>query len=89
MVTGTLNFEDEAAAAAAAAAADGADGEQPPQRETFEIKANIVVCSTGHNRDMLKYEGGRAPGWQTAYGIEVKMPGKAASVRTAAVKAAP
>ena len=76
MVTGTLNFVDEdEAAAAAAAAADGADGEQALQRETFEIKAKIVVCSTGHNRDMLKYEGGRAPGWQTAYGIEVKMPG--------------
>jgi lycopene epsilon-cyclase len=64
VVTGTLNFHEDAAEAA-----EG--GERP----AFEIKAKIVVCSTGHNRDMLKYEAGRAPGWQTAYGIEVKMPG--------------
>ena len=43
-------------------------------RESFEVKAQVVICSTGHNRDMLKYEDGRSPGWQTAYGIEVKIP---------------
>jgi hypothetical protein len=40
----------------------------------FELKARLVVCSTGHNRDMLRYGEGPPPGWQTAYGVEVRMP---------------
>ena len=42
---------------------------------SFNMSAKVVVCGTGHNRDMLQYEDGPGPGWQTAYGIEVKMPG--------------
>ena len=41
----------------------------------FNMSARVVVCGTGHNRDMLQYEDGPGPGWQTAYGVEVKMPG--------------
>ena len=40
----------------------------------FSLSASVVVCSTGHNRDMLRYDEGPPPGWQTAYGVEVHMP---------------
>ncbi|CAL6390590.1 unnamed protein product [Bathycoccus prasinos] len=40
----------------------------------FEVFSDLVVCSTGHNREMLRYESGPPPGWQTAYGIEVTIP---------------
>ena len=40
----------------------------------FALRASLVVCSTGHNRDMLRYGEGPPPGWQTAYGVEVRMP---------------
>ena len=40
----------------------------------FEVFSELVVCSTGHNREMLRYESGPPPGWQTAYGIEVTIP---------------
>ena len=70
VVTGTLSYEEEKDSGEDAAAAGGVT-----RSAAFEVSAKIVVCSTGHNRDMLQYEEGRAPGWQTAYGIEVKMPG--------------
>lgn len=76
VVTGSLSCEeDDASEAEAEAAGAGLGAAGEGSDASFEIKAKIVVCSTGHNRDMLKYEEGRAPGWQTAYGVEVKMPG--------------
>jgi len=38
------------------------------------FKAKMVAMSTGHNRDVLSYEDGVPPLWQTAYGIEFNMP---------------
>lgn len=35
--------------------------------------ADVVVMATGHNRELLKYEDGPPPGWQTAYGIEIRL----------------
>ena len=49
----------------------------------FEFRGRAVICSTGHNRDMLRYGEGPPPGWQTAYGIEVKMPGHPFAVNKA------
>mmetsp|Transcript_18453 Transcript_18453/g.33059 ORF Transcript_18453/g.33059 Transcript_18453/m.33059 type:complete len:845 (+) Transcript_18453:1089-3623(+) len=40
-----------------------------------EFTGKLVTMSTGHNRDVLSYEDGNLPMWQTAYGIEVDMPG--------------
>jgi len=40
----------------------------------FQLFSDLVICSTGHNREMLRYENGPPPGWQTAYGIEVTIP---------------
>ncbi|KAK3288595.1 hypothetical protein CYMTET_3931 [Cymbomonas tetramitiformis] len=41
----------------------------------FDITSRLVVLSTGHNREMVQYESNDSPyGWQTAYGIEIKMP---------------
>ena len=68
VVRGTLNYEEGVT-----------DGPRP----TFEISARVVVCGTGHNRDMLRYDEGPAPGWQTAYGVEVKMPGHPFAVNKA------
>ena len=50
------------------------DDESESNAVSFSLTSSIVVCSTGHNRDMLRYAEGPAPGWQTAYGVEVKMP---------------
>mmetsp|Transcript_1612 Transcript_1612/g.3697 ORF Transcript_1612/g.3697 Transcript_1612/m.3697 type:complete len:1215 (-) Transcript_1612:111-3755(-) len=38
-----------------------------------QIRAKMVTMSTGHNRDVLKYDEGDHPLWQTAYGIEINM----------------
>ena len=35
--------------------------------------ANVICMATGHNRELLKYEEGPPPGWQTAYGIEIRL----------------
>ncbi|GAB5364958.1 hypothetical protein AAMO2058_001015100 [Amorphochlora amoebiformis] len=38
-----------------------------------QVWGKVVVMSTGHNREILEYEKGEPPLWQTAYGIEVDM----------------
>lgn len=40
----------------------------------FKINSRLVVAGTGHNRDILQYEEGAPPGWQTAYGVEIRIP---------------
>ena len=75
VVTGTL-----LAGAGDHGGGEGDEGEDgataaSSKHKAFVCKAKVVVCGTGHNRDMLRYERGQPPGWQTAYGIEVKMPG--------------
>jgi len=42
--------------------------------DQFTLNSRLVVCGTGHNRDMLSYEQGSPPGWQTAYGVEIRVP---------------
>jgi len=42
--------------------------------DTFTLNSRLVVCGTGHNRDMLSYEKGASQGWQTAYGVEIRVP---------------
>jgi lycopene cyclase-like protein len=37
------------------------------------ITAALTVCASGHARELVAYEPGKPPGWQTAYGIEVRM----------------
>uniref|UniRef100_A0A7S0N756 lycopene beta-cyclase n=1 Tax=Pyramimonas obovata TaxID=1411642 RepID=A0A7S0N756_9CHLO len=44
-------------------------------RGGLKVEAKVVTLATGHNREMLKYENDETPfGWQTAYGVEVKIP---------------
>eukprot|EP00468_Gymnochlora_sp_CCMP2014_P002625 CAMPEP_0167762396 /NCGR_PEP_ID=MMETSP0110_2-20121227/12744_1 /TAXON_ID=629695 /ORGANISM="Gymnochlora sp., Strain CCMP2014" /LENGTH=1052 /DNA_ID=CAMNT_0007649265 /DNA_START=179 /DNA_END=3337 /DNA_ORIENTATION=+ len=38
-----------------------------------KLSAKFVTMSTGHNREVLEYEEGPPPTWQTAYGIEIAM----------------
>uniref|UniRef100_A0A7S0D9N0 Lycopene beta-cyclase n=1 Tax=Amorphochlora amoebiformis TaxID=1561963 RepID=A0A7S0D9N0_9EUKA len=42
--------------------------------EGAEFGARVVAMSTGHNREVLEYEEGSPPAWQTAYGIEIDAP---------------
>jgi lycopene epsilon-cyclase len=37
------------------------------------VAAKLTVCASGHARELVAYEPGKPPGWQTAYGIEVRM----------------
>ena len=53
---------------------DDDDDDAPARDAAFALRGRLVVCSTGHNRDMLRYGEGPPPGWQTAYGVEVRMP---------------
>ena len=48
--------------------------EIPKQGVKFTLNSRLVVAGTGHNREMLSYEEGSPPGWQTAYGVEVRIP---------------
>ena len=48
--------------------------EEANRGEQFTLNSRLVVAGTGHNRDMLSYEEGAPPGWQTAYGVEVRIP---------------
>ena len=41
------------------------------------VRARLAVAAAGHNRDLLSYESGVPPGWQTAYGVEVRLPAHA------------
>ena len=38
------------------------------------LTASLVVCCSGHNRELVAYEAGQPPGWQTAYGLEMRLP---------------
>ena len=48
--------------------------EEANRGQQFTLNSRLVVAGTGHNRDMLSYEEGAPPGWQTAYGVEVRIP---------------
>jgi len=43
----------------------------------LQLRARLAVVAAGHNRELLAYERGAPPGWQTAYGVEVRVPGHA------------
>lgn len=38
------------------------------------VTGRITVLASGHNKELLEYEAGKPPGWQTAYGIELHLP---------------
>jgi lycopene cyclase-like protein len=38
------------------------------------LRATLIVAACGHARELVEYVPGAPPGWQTAYGIEVRMP---------------
>lgn len=48
--------------------------EEESTGKVFTLNSRLVVAGTGHNRDVLNYEEGSPPGWQTAYGVEVRIP---------------
>lgn len=39
-----------------------------------EVTGKLTALACGHNRELLEYEDGKPCSWQTAYGIEVRMP---------------
>mmetsp|Transcript_1306 Transcript_1306/g.4544 ORF Transcript_1306/g.4544 Transcript_1306/m.4544 type:complete len:839 (+) Transcript_1306:245-2761(+) len=41
-------------------------------REGASVSAKSVILATGHNRELLEYIEGPPPGWQTAYGVEIR-----------------
>ena len=48
--------------------------EELQRGKAFKLSSRLVVAGTGHNRDILQYEEGAPPGWQTAYGVEIRIP---------------
>jgi lycopene cyclase-like protein len=47
---------------------------EPEAGPPLTLRARLTVCASGHNRELLSYEDGKPPGWQTAYGIEARIP---------------
>lgn len=39
-----------------------------------ELTGRLSALACGHNRELLEYEAGKPGAWQTAYGIEVRIP---------------
>lgn len=57
----------------------GVDNESPERSVVAvdggrEVTAKLTALACGHNRELIEYEEGKPCSWQTAYGIEVRMP---------------